>query len=282
MTARRVPARRRPRPAGAVSAAAAAAARRGQPGAGGRFAALRRLRSERLALDDSAAALPELRPSARPTGRSPTSSSTARVKRRSILDAVLGAYTEAPLERADPDVRDALRLARLPAAVPRPRARVRRGRRRRRRSRRGSSRRAGGFVNAVLRRVAREGRDEAGELGEGDDVRAWAVRSRTRSGWCDLLRDGARRRRRARRCWRPPTPPPERCLRANRLRGGARRRRERRSRAEGSRRAASTACPTRCSTRVRRSSAPRAFRDGLVTPQSRGSQIAGARGGRAA
>ena len=117
------------------------------------FAALRRLRASGARLDESSAALPELS-SLGPADRGLANELVnGTVKRRGSIDAVLGAYTKAPLRSADPDVRDALRLAafqllfldRVPAYAAVDDAVTLATRK---------SRRAGGFVNAVLRRVA--------------------------------------------------------------------------------------------------------------------------------
>ena len=135
---------------------------------------LRRLRGG-ARLDDSAAALPELSSLGKADRALANELVNGTVKRRASVDAVLGAYTRAPLRDADPDVRDALRLAafqllfldRVPAYAVVDDAVTLASRR---------SKRAGGFVNAVLRRVAADGREKLRELGEGDGARAWAVR----------------------------------------------------------------------------------------------------------
>jgi 16S rRNA (cytosine967-C5)-methyltransferase len=223
-------------------------------------------------LDDSTAALPELGDLSVADRSLANELVNGTVRRRGSIDAVLGEYTKAPLRSADPDVRDALRLAafqllfldRVPAyaAVDDAVSLAMRG-----------NPRAGGFVNAVLRRVAAEGRARLTELGAGDTARAWATALSYPVWLVRLLRadlgDPA-----ARRLLEAGDLAPERCLRVNRLRGGLA--------------AASAALEAEgYGTRgieglpdgllydgppLERSTA---FRDGLVTPQSRGSQIAG-------
>ena len=182
------------------------------------FAALRRLRGSNAHLDDSAAALPELSSLSVADRGLANELINGTVKRRDSIDAVLSTYTKAPLKSADPDVRDALRLAafqllfldRVPAyAVVDDSVTLATGR----------SRRAGGFVNAVLRRLATDGRARLAGLAEGDDSRSWAAGlsyplwlvKRVRA---DLGDEAARRLLEA------GNAAPERCLRANRLRGG--------------------------------------------------------------
>ena len=83
------------------------------------------------------------------------------------MDAVLGAYTKAPLKDADPDVRDALRMTafqllfldRVPAYAAVDDGVTLASRR---------NRRTRGFANAVLRKVASDGGAKLEELGAGD------------------------------------------------------------------------------------------------------------------
>ncbi len=182
------------------------------------FEALRRLRGSRAHLDDSLAALPELSSLSVADRGLANELINGTVKRRGSLDAVLGAYTKAPLKTTDPDVRDALRLAafqllfldRVPAYAVVDDAVTLATRK---------SRRAGGFVNAVLRRVATDGRAKLAEMAEGDDARSWAA-SLSYPLWlvkrvrADVGHEAARRLLDA------GNAAPERCLRANRLRGG--------------------------------------------------------------
>lgn len=151
------------------------------------FAALRRLRAGGSRLDDSAAGLPELAALSPADRRLANELVTGTVRRRGSIDAVVGAYTRAPLASTDPEVRDALRLAAfqllfLDRAYPRTAvddavtltARTRK--------------KAAGFVNAVLRRVATEGRATLEELGSGDSARAWSVALSYPVWMIDLLR----------------------------------------------------------------------------------------------
>jgi 16S rRNA (cytosine967-C5)-methyltransferase len=246
--------------AGQVSPARAAA-----------FAVLRRLRGG-ARLDDSAAALPELTSLGTADRALANELVNGTVKRRLSIDAVLGAYTRAPLRDAGPDVRDALRLAafqllfldRVPAyAVVDDSVTLA--------SRRG--RRAGGFVNAVLRRVATEGKEKLRELGEGDGARAWAVRLSYPPWLVDLVRkdlgDAA-----AEALLASGDQAPERCLRANPLRGGL----PAATRAlaeEGYKTTGVSGLPDALLYEGPPLERSGAFKGGLVTAQSRGSQIAG-------
>lgn len=235
------------------------------------FAALRRLRGG-ARLDDSVAALPELTDLGTADRALANELVNGTVKRRGSLDAVLGAYTRAPLKDAQPDVREALRLAafqvlfldRVPAyaavddAVTLVSAR---------------DPRAGGFANAVLRRVAAEGREKLRELGTGDDARAWSIRLSYPVWLVRLLReelgDAA-----AEALLEAGDSAPERCLRANPLRGGLKAAAAA-LHAEGFSTKGLAGLPDALlydGPPLERSSA---FRDGVVTAQSRGSQIAG-------
>ena len=236
------------------------------------FAALRRLRGSGAHLDDSAAALPELSSLSVADRGLANELINGTVKRRGSIDAVLGTYTKAPIKSTDPDVRDALRLAafqllfldRVPAYAVVDDAVTLATRR---------SRRAGGFVNAVLRRVATDGRARLAELAEGDDARSWAAGlsyplwlvKRVRA---DVGAEAARRLLEA------GNAAPERCLRANRLRGGLPVAREAMA-AEGFRTRGVDGLPDALLYEGPPLERSGAFRDGLVTPQSRGSQIAG-------
>ena len=166
---------------------------------------------------------------------------------------MLGTYTKAPLKTAHPDVRDALRLAafqllfldRVPAYAVVDDAVTLATR---------TSRRAGGFVNAVLRRVAADGRARLAELAEGDSARDWSAALSYPLWLVKLLRaelgdatgaataGGGQRRSGA---------VPARQPAARR----ACRRPSRRFPRRSSRPAGSTDSPTRCSTRARRWSA---------------------------
>jgi 16S rRNA (cytosine967-C5)-methyltransferase len=234
--------------------------------------ALVRLRTNGRRFDDSLAAFPEL------DGLDDRDRSLANeivvgtLKRQGTLDAVLGLFTKAPLESADAQTLEALRSAafqllfldRVPAyAVVDDAVDLVAGK----------GRRAQGFVNAVLRRVAEEGRVRLAALGEGDDARAWSIRHSCPRWLISVLRrdlgDDA-----AGRYLDAANAAPERCLRVNSLKGEA----------SGVREALAAAGFTTRGV----SGLPEAllyagpslerslpFRDGLVTPQSRGSQVTG-------
>ncbi len=235
------------------------------------FAVLRRLRGG-ARLDDSAAALPELSSLGKADRALANELVNGTVKRRASVDAVLGAYTRAPLRDADPDVRDALRLAafqllfldRVPAYAVVDDAVTLASRR---------SKRAGGFVNAVLRRVAADGREKLRELGEGDGARAWAVRLSYPPWLVELVRRELGDRS-AEALLAAADQAPERCLRANPLRGGL-------SAAtvalasEGFKTTGVSGLPDALLYEGPPLERSAAFKDGLVTAQSRGSQIAG-------
>jgi 16S rRNA (cytosine967-C5)-methyltransferase len=236
------------------------------------FIALRRLRASGARLDDSAAALPELGDLGTADRALANELVNGTIRRRGSIDAVLGEYTRAPLRSADPDVRDVLRLAafqllfldRVPAYAAVDDAVSLAGR---------TSRRAGGFVNAVLRRVAAEGRGKLAELSAGDDARAWSVALSYPVWLVRLLRDDIGDAA-ARRMLEAGGGAPERCLRANRLRGGfaaAIAALE----AEGFTTSGVDGLPDGLLYEGPPLETSAAFREGLVTPQSRGSQIAG-------
>ncbi len=236
------------------------------------FAALRRLRASGSRLDDSAAALPELSPLSAADRGLANELVNGTVKRRGTIDAVLGTYTKAPLKTTHPDVRDALRLAafqllfldRVPAYAVVDDAVTLATR---------TSRRAGGFVNAVLRRVATDGRARLAQLAEGDSARDWATAFSYQPWLVKLLRaelgDGP-----ARRLLEASNAAPERCLRANRLRGGVPAAVQALS-AEGFKTRGIDGLPDALLYDGPPLERSLAFREGLVTPQSRGSQVAG-------
>ena len=236
------------------------------------FAALRRLRTSGSRLDESAAALPELSSLSTADRGLANELVNGTVKRRGTIDAVLGSYTKAPLKSAHPDVRDALRLAafqllfldRVPAYAVVDDSVTLATR---------TSRRAGGFVNAVLRRVAADGRARLGEIAEGDASRDWSAALSYPLWLVKLLREELGDAP-ARRLLEAANAAPERCLRANRLRGGLPAAREALA-AEGFTSRGVEGLPDALlydGPPLERSGA---FRDGLVTAQSRGSQIAG-------
>ncbi|MBN2204990.1 MAG: methyltransferase domain-containing protein [Thermoleophilia bacterium] len=232
------------------------------------LAALRRLRHENAALDESTAGLKELE------GLEPRDRAlafelvTGVLRRRGSCDAVLERAATAP-RRIEPDLLDVLRLGayqllfldRVPAYAVVDDAVVMAGRSRRRR----------GFVNAVLRRVAAEGRDVLERLGAGEDDHALSVRFSVPEWIVALLRrdlgDEA-----ATGVLEAAGQAPERCVRVNTT-----------VIAPVAARAALEAAGYTVAAvdglddalvvdgPSLESSAP--FREGLVTPQSRGSQL---------
>jgi len=234
--------------------------------------ALLRLRAEGDRVDDSLAALPELDRLGERDRALANELVVGTVKRRASLDAVLAVFASAPLSRTDARVLETLRLAafqllyldRVPAyaVVDDAVAQVRR-----------QGRRTQGFVNAVLRKVAGEGRARLDALSEGDATRAWAVRYSVPEWLVRLLRaelgDEATARFLA-----AAAEPPERCLRVNALRGDGAAARQALA-AAGFSVTGATGLPEALvyDGPALERSAP--FRDGLVTPQSRGSQVAG-------
>lgn len=234
--------------------------------------ALLRLRTQGDRADDSLAALPELDALDDRDRALANELVVGTVKRRGSLDAVLAAFATAPLSRTDGRVLETLRLAafqllfldRVPAyaVVDDAVAQVKK---------RGA--RTQGFVNAVLRHVAAEGRARFAALSEGDATRAWSIRYSAPEWLVRLLRaelgDGA-----AARFLAAAAEPPERCLRLNGIRGD----RAAARRALAAAGFTSDGIPGLPDALLYdgpplERSAP--FRDGLVTPQSRGSQVAG-------
>jgi 16S rRNA (cytosine967-C5)-methyltransferase len=236
------------------------------------YAALLRLRSSGAHLDDSTAALPEFGDLGTADRALANELVNGTVRRRGSIDAVLGAFTRAPLASADPGVRDALRLAafqllfldRVPAYAAVDDA-VSLAMRR--------NRRAAGFVNAVLRRVAAEGRAKLAELGAGDTARAWSVALSYPVWLVRLLRNDLGDAE-ARRVLEAGDGAPERCLRANRLSGGLAVATAALA-AEGFSTRGVDGLPDGLLYEGPPLESSAAFREGLVTPQSRGSQIAG-------
>ena len=246
---------------GAISPARAAAWR-----------ALLRLAAGTGRLDESLASFPELEGlSDRDRGLA-NELVTGTIKRRASLDAVLGAFTKAPLKTADKEVLEALRLAafqllfldRVPAyAVVDDAVALLAGK----------DKRVRGFVNAVLRKVSEHGRESFAVLADGDGARAWSVRHSCPVWLVKLLRrelgdeaaDGFLAAANA---------APERCLRVNSLRGAMPAVRESLAAAGYMTEGVSglSAALVYDGPPLERSLP---FREGLVTPQSRGSQVAG-------
>lgn len=234
--------------------------------------ALVRLRAGHAKLDDSQAALPELNGLADRDRRLATELVTGTVKRRLSVDTVLSSFASMPLSRIEADVHEALRMSafqmlfldRIPAhaAVDDGVALVA-----------GHGRRTRGFANAVLRGVAREGRARFAGLASGDTPEARAVRLSCPK-WLLSLLDRDRGLLAAEALLASANEAPEHCLRVNTLRGDL---------------ASATVALTEAGFETEgvpglpeallyegpplESSAP--FTAGLVTPQSRGSQLAG-------
>ena len=179
--------------------------------------ALLRLRAGHARLDDSGAALSELEGLDERDRRLATELVLGTVKRRLALDAVLAAFVRSSLHRLEPAVLEALRLGafqllyldRVPAhaAVDDSVALVA-----------AHGRRTRGFVNATLRAVARDGRGRLSELAAGDDPRSRAVRWSCPEWLVGILmRDLGEEAAVA--FLEAANAPPERCLRVNPLRG---------------------------------------------------------------
>ncbi len=234
--------------------------------------ALVRVRGAGGRLDDSLASLPELDGLvARDRGLA-YELVVGTVKRRGSLDAVLAAFARSPLGRTDPETLESLRLAafqllfldRVPDyAVVGDAVTLLDGK----------GARTRGFANAVLRRVAKEGAGVLASLSEGDDDRSWSARHSCPVWIVRLLRRDLGDEATA-RFLTAANAAPERCLRVNTLRATVPAAREALAAAgfttrgvDGLPQALLYDGPS-----LERA-AP--FRDGLVSPQSRGSQIAG-------
>ena len=231
--------------------------------------ALVRLEESRATLDDARASLPELDGLDERDRRLATELITGTVKRRLSLDAVLALASTPPLDRLDPGVLEALRLSafqllfldRVPAhaAVDDGVALVARG-----------GRRTQGYVNAVLRAVARDGRRRLDEVSERrrSALALPALVLPGVGGPAPDRRPGSRGRRRAARGrQRGARALPSRqqaARRRGRRPGGARRGRDHRAKP-------SPACPKPSSTRERPSSRRRRSPGGS-SPPSRGAR----------
>ncbi len=235
------------------------------------YRALRRLHGG-ARLDDARGALPELDDLEERDRRLANELVVGVIKRRLSLDAVVASFATAPLERVAPQALDALRLGafqllfldRVPAYAAVGESVALLGR---------TSRGTRGFVNAVLHKVAEGGRERLAELSDGDDLQSLAVRWSCPPWLVELLRIDLGQEP----AWAllgAANEPPERCLRTNPLKG---------SREEAS--AALTAAGFSLTAVEEIPGAllydgpplerSRPFADGLVTPQSRGSQLAG-------
>ncbi|HSL95572.1 MAG TPA: transcription antitermination factor NusB [Thermoleophilia bacterium] len=232
------------------------------------LAVLRRLRRENAALDESAAGLRELEGLETRDRALAFELVTGVLRRRGSCDAVLEHAATAP-RRIEPDLLDVLRLGayqllfldRVPAYAVVDDAVVMAGRSRHRR----------GFVNAVLRRVAAEGREVLERLGAGDDDHALSVRFSVPEWIVTLLRrdlgDAA-----ATGVLEAAGQAPERCVRVNTTviaPVAARAALE----AAGYTAAAVDGLDDALVVDGPSLEASAPFRDGLVTPQSRGSQL---------
>ena len=223
-------------------------------------------------LDESLAGIPELE-GLGPRDRALANELiTGTVKRRISVDAVLGAFTKASLESTAPDVLEALRLAafqmlfldRVPAhaAVDDAVALLA-----------FKGKRVQGFANAVLRQVATGGHATFTDLARGGGQQAWSIRHSCPRWLVRLLRielgDAA-----AARFFEAANAAPERCARVNTLKGTAAAAAEALA-ADGFATSAVPGLPDALiySGPALERSAP--FRAGLVTPQSRGSQLTG-------
>jgi 16S rRNA (cytosine967-C5)-methyltransferase len=193
------------------------------------------------------------------------------IKRRNSLDRVIAAFASASSSRLRPDVREALRLGafqllyldRVPAHAAVNDA-VELAKR--------HGQRTGSFVNAVLRRVAADGRAELARLSAADSTEALALRF-SHPDWLVALWVHELGGKAA----------AELCVRVNRLRatpaeaqaalaaGGITARP-----ASGPSRELVRATPDAFLLEGAALESSAAFRDGLVTPQSRGSQLAAA------
>ncbi|HQG54759.1 MAG TPA: transcription antitermination factor NusB [Thermoleophilia bacterium] len=234
--------------------------------------ALVRLAGGQEALDDRGAALPELDALDERDRRLATELVMGTVKRRRSLDAVIAAFSEAPPTRIETDVREALRVSayqllfldRVPAhaVVDDGVALVQT-----------HGRRTRGFVNAVLRAVAREGRAQLAALTSAGDLEARALLWSCPT-WLVARLEADLGPEAAAALLAAADRPPERCLRVNPLRGDM-------SAATSALRAAGfTTAPVSDLPDALLYEGPplersRPFTGGLVTPQSRGSQLVG-------
>jgi 16S rRNA (cytosine967-C5)-methyltransferase len=194
------------------------------------------------------------------------------LKRRLSLDTVLASFSSVPLARVAPGVLEALRLGafqllyleRVPAhaAVGDSVALVA-----------SEGRKTRGFVNAVLRAVAREGRERLDAAAGGDGPQSLAVRWSCPVWMVSLLVEDLGREA-AEALLAAADRTPERCLRVNRLRADLRTA-EAALAAAGFSVAGVSGLPDALLYDGPPLEASPAFAAGLVTAQSRGSQLAG-------
>jgi len=194
------------------------------------------------------------------------------IKWRLTLDAVLGRYAAARLGAVPVDVREALRmgayqilfLERVPAHAAVSDAVTLAARR---------SRRSGAFTNAILRKVADSGTALLSELTSGNDVRAVALRHSHPEWIVRLWRDefGAAE---SEALMAAGNRPAERCLRVNRRRATLAEAQASLA-GDGIDGRAVDGFPDALVISGPAVEASNAFRDGLVTPQSRASQLVG-------
>ena len=204
------------------------------------------------------------------------------IKRRNSLDRVIAAFSNAASSRVAPDARESLRLAafqllyldRVPAhaavfdAVE---------------MAKGHGGRTASFVNAVLRKVAADGRAELSRLSAAETTEALALRH-SHPEWLVALWVAELGREAAEALMAADNLPAQRCVRVNRLRATP-------AQAQASLASdgivaravpgtpaddGSSDTPDALLLEGPPLEASAAFREGLVTPQSRGSQLAAA------
>jgi 16S rRNA (cytosine967-C5)-methyltransferase len=243
------------------------------PARGAAFAILRRLQRTGGHVDLSLEGAPELRRLDRRDRALAVELIAGTVRRRNSLDAVLASVSHDPLSRVRRDVLEALRLSayqvlymdRVPAhaAVAEGVELV---------ADRGTATR--GYVNAVLRQVSRVGRQTLAVLSQGTAAEALAVRH-SHPQWIVRLLVDELGQTVAEELLAAGNLPPERCLRVNSLRATV----EEAQTALQKDDVATTPVPGFEQALLYEGpllEGTRAFRMGMVTPQSRGSQLAGA------
>ena len=237
------------------------------------YATLLREETERERLDLSWAATPESAGLAARDRSLAFELVTGTLRRRGSIDAVMRSVADIDFRRVSVGARVALRMGafqllfldRVPAhaAVSESVSLVA-----------PEGRRTAGFVNAVLRRVADDGRETFARLSAGDDVGALAVKYSHPDwlveGWLAELGREAAETVLAAGC-----APPERCLRVNRRRATPEQ-----ARASLAGDGVATATVADFPDALLAGAGPAlettsAFREGLVTAQSRGSQLVG-------